>query len=367
MNRSYFASVPHVTFINTTPFWGGGERSHLEKAVALRRRGHRVSVVAHPGGRLLARAAAAGLETFPLALGKLSPLNPLAHLRLGRYLRRVRPEAVVLNASADLKVGAPAARSAGVRRIVYLRGLDVPIKNTPLNRYLIGRRVTRVIANSEATRRTVLERLPLPAEKVAVVYHGIDLSGGPPPPPSSGGDGPVVIGSAGRLTAQKAQHELIAAAAVLRKRGLNFELRIAGEGELGGLLQREIARLDLGAHVRLLGFVDDMDDFYDGLDVFALTSHWEGYGFVLVEAMRRGLPVVAYDVSSNPEIVAAGVTGHLVPVGDVEAFAERLATLSADPDRRRALGAAGWARVQACFELERQLDAFAALVLGNHA
>lgn len=357
--------MPTVTFINTTPFWGGGERSHLEKAVALRRRGHAVTVVAHPSGPLLARARAAGLPSLALALGKLSPLDPRKHLRLARYLRDVAPDAVVLNASADLKVGAPAARRAGVPRIVYLRGLDAPIRDTAPNRYLIGRCVTHVIANSEATRSRVLGELPIDPAKVMVVYHGIDLSAPPPAARTGAPAGPLVIGNAGRLTAQKAQHELIDAAALLRERGVDCQVRIAGEGARREDLAEHISRLRLGERVRLLGFVDDMDAFYRELDVFALTSHWEGFGFALVEAMRHGLPVVAYATSSNPEIVADGLTGVLVAPGDVMALAEALAQLAADPARRRALGEAGRARVAERFDLERQLDAFAAVVLGD--
>lgn len=348
--------------MNTTPFWGGGERSHLEKATALARRGYRVSVVAHPSGPLLARARGAGLETFGLALGALAYLNPLTHRRLARYWRADRPDAVVLNASADLKVGAPAARRAGVPHVAYLRGLAVPIRNTPLNRYLLGRCCTRVVANSAATRATVLAHLPLDPAKVAVVHHGIDLSGERPAPPAPRPGRPFVVGNAGRLTAQKAQSELVAATAVLRRRDLDVAVRIAGEGELRGALEAQIAADELMGHVRLEGFVADMAGFYRDLDAFALTSHWEGYGFVLVEAMRYGLPVVAYDTSSNPEVVADGVTGHLVPVGDVEAFAARLAELAADPARRRAMGLAGQARVRERFELERQLDALLAEV-----
>ena len=356
--------MAHLCFLNTTPFWGGGERSHLDKAVAFAGRGHRVTVVAAPGGPLFDEARAAGLDTFGLRLSKWSFLNPLRYHRLTRLLRRWRPDAVIINSSNDLKVGGISARRAGVPRIVYLRGLAVPVKHTALNRYLLGSVLTGIIANSAATKRLLLEQHPAIDDKMTVVHHGIAWE--TPPPSAERPDRErLVLGNAGRLTAQKAQRELIELAAELRRRGIPFELRIAGEGELRGALAHQIRAAGLSEHVRLDGFVADMPAFYQSLDVFVLSSHWEGYGFVLVEAMKQGLPVLAYDTSSNPEIVVNGQTGYLVPVGDIAELANKVVLLQKDPDWRRELGRAGQRRVRQRFELERQLDLFEAAVFGQ--
>ena len=356
--------MAHLCFFNTTPFWGGGERSHLDKALAFARRGHRVTVVADPTAPLYAKAQAGGLVVYGVRLGKLSFLNPFAYAKLMRLFRRTAPDAVVFNSSNDLKVGGIAARRAGVGSIVYLRGLAVPVRNTLLNRYLLGTVLTRIIANSAATKATLLAHLPLPEDKIVVVHHGIDLSG-PVPSAERAPAPPIILGNAGRLTAQKAQHELIELATHLRSRNIPFEIRIAGQGELHDELQAKIVAADLQNHVQLLGFVDDMSAFYRSLHVFVLTSHWEGYGFVLVEAMRQGLPVLAYDASSNPEIVANGQTGYLVPLGDVAALTDKVQLLYKDADWRAEMGRAGQRRVRQRFELERQLDLFEAALLGN--
>lgn len=356
--------MPHICFMNTTPFWGGGERSHLEKAVAFAKRGYQVTVIADPQGPLYAKAQAAGLSGHALALGKLSFLNPFAYIRLARFFKKAKVDAVVFNSSNDLKVGAIAARRAGIPHVVYLRGLAMPIRNTHLNRYLLGTALTRVIANSAATKRMVLDTLPIPSEKVSVVHHGIDLSAGFPSAERPGRSR-LVLGNAGRLTAQKAQHELVELGRLLRERGIDFELHIAGEGEARGTLEAQITEHDLVDQITLHGFVADMPAFYQSLDAFVLSSHWEGYGFVLVEAMRNGLPVLAYDTSSNPEIVANGQTGYLVPTGDVAALADKVVLLKKDQDWRREMGRAGQRRVRQRFELERQLDLFEAAVFGQ--
>jgi len=106
-----------------------------------------------------------------------------------------------------------------------------------------------------------------------------------------------------------------------------------------------------------------MKAFHLSLDIFALPSLWEGFGFVLAEAMSLGLPVAAFAVSSIPEVVEDKVTGLLCPP-DAPALAESLLALMQGADLRKRLGAAGRARVLQHFELhktfadlERCLDA----------
>jgi len=109
--------------------------------------------------------------------------------------------------------------------------------------------------------------------------------------------------------------------------------------------------------VVLMGFVEDMPAFMRSIDIFLLSSHWEGFGFVLAEAMANQKPVVAYSVSSNPEIVEQGVTGILVSPSDIPAFAAAVMKLAEDPVIRNDQGVAGRARVLEKFSFSRQLNA----------
>lgn len=159
-------------------------------------------------------------------------------------------------------------------------------------------------------------------ERTHVVFNGLDLAvfdaapAGNPLVPKTG-DG-VVIGCAmSRLTEQKGHVYLLEAAALASKRGVNARILLAGSGELEGSLRARVAELGLLDDIRLLGFVEDMKGFYASIDIFALPSLWEGFGYVLSEAMSMRLPVVAFDTSNIPEVVVAGETGLLAPARDV--------------------------------------------------
>ena len=114
--------------------------------------------------------------------------------------------------------------------------------------------------------------------------------------------------------------------------------------------------------VEFLGFVTNMKGFHASLDLFALTSLWEGFCYVQVEAMVLEHPVVAFNVSSIPEVLADGETGFLVPEADVVAFSDRVEQLMDDPELRQRMGRAGRERVLNNFTMQKTLDDFIRVV-----
>jgi glycosyltransferase involved in cell wall biosynthesis len=357
-----------VCFFNSTPFWGGGEKWHLENAIALARRGHVVVVVGRSGSPLLVRAREAGLETAGFPITSIRWLDPLLLARLRSFFVRRQTQAVVFNGSLDIKVGGLAAKAAGVPRRVYRRGVALPIRDRWLNRYLFDHVLTHVIANSEATRETMLRdiRTRFRRPHVPVMPNGLDLDAfdrRPFRPVFERAEGQVVLGNVGRLTKQKGHEILLEVAHLLRSRGVAFRLLVAGAGDLHRELMDRARELGVQSHVEFLGFVDDVPGFLAGIDIFLLSSLWEGFGYVITEAGAASLPVVAFDVSSNPEIIEHGTTGYLVPFGDVSAFAGRVQELIERPDLRRTMGAAARAAVERRFRLDRTVDRLERLLL----
>ena len=122
--------------------------------------------------------------------------------------------------------------------------------------------------------------------------------------------------SVGRLKKQKDYETLIRAVAHLPE-DLNVKLTILGEGPLRQNLEALIVQLGLQVRVSLPGFVTDPYPWFRSADLFVLSSQWEGFGNVIVEALECGVPVVSTDCPSGPsEILDNGIYGRLVPVGD---------------------------------------------------
>jgi glycosyltransferase involved in cell wall biosynthesis len=157
-----------------------------------------------------------------------------------------------------------------------------------------------------------------------------------------GGQPRPVITYAGRLGAEKNIGVLVRAMAVLRDRGLDADLLLAGHGAHEPILRSLAATLRIDRHVRFLGTLSqpDLAKLLRASHVFTIMSTSETQSMVLLQAMACGLPVVAADSRALPEFVTAA-NGILVPPHDPEALATALADLLAAPQRQSALGVAG--------------------------
>jgi glycosyltransferase involved in cell wall biosynthesis len=152
----------------------------------------------------------------------------------------------------------------------------------------------------------------------------------------------------GRLSAQKAQLALVEAAARLDAEGRDFELVLAGDGELRAEVEARIAKAGLEARVRLTGWVDAarVRELLHESRALVLASHAEGLPVVLMEAFALGRPVVSTMVGGIAELVEPGKSGWLVPAGDPEALLDALrSVLDAPLATLEAMGRAGRERV----------------------
>lgn len=141
----------------------------------------------------------------------------------------------------------------------------------------------------------------------------------------------------------------------LKNRNIDFTLFIAGTGPLKEKLEQMIIDNDLQEEVILLDFVEDIENFMYSIDLFLLSSEWEGFGYVLAEAMIMSKAVVAYNITSNPEIVDNDITGYLVEYNDIEAFANKIEILLKNNELRKQFGEAGKKRIIENFQFKDQI------------
>ncbi len=334
--------------------WRGGQNQVLLTALGMAERGHEVAVACRRGGVLEERARAAGLAVH--ALPFRGDLSPTAALGLRRVLKRLRPEAVMLHDPHALSAGVLAGR-CGARRLA-VRRVDFALRGAMSRRKY--RACEAVVAVSRAI-AAVLERDGLAADRIRLVYEGV-----PARPPQPGGAEALramgvprtaeVVGNIAALTGHKDHATLLEAVALVVPRRPDARFVIVGEGERRADLEAHARRLGVAERVFFAGFREDVDRLLPAFDVFWLSSHLEGLGTSLLDAMCFARPVVATAAGGIPEAVVDGATGRVVPVRDPRALADALVDVLADPERRAAMGRAGRERFLERFTADRMVE-----------
>lgn len=157
------------------------------------------------------------------------------------------------------------------------------------------------------------------------------------------------VATIGRYSYEKGYDLLLKAWAIVQKEISDWHLDIYGMGHAESYKDLAI-RLGIDmARCHIYGSVSDVQQVYNDCSIFALSSRYEGFGLVLVEAMACGVPVISFACQSGPlELISDGVNGLLVPLGDVPAFAENLIRLIKDPELRNSLAENGLKTAQSC-------------------
>jgi glycosyltransferase involved in cell wall biosynthesis len=264
-------------------------------------------------------------------------LHPASLRQLARLFRRCGTRIVHAHVRESNTSATVAARMAGVPVVIgsihnmdTIRGWRRILQDRILDRFRDA-----TVAVSERVRRNYCETVGIDPAKVRVIYNGVDLArfeGRPTDRQAVLGPLGVppadrIIACVARLVPQKSQETLLAAASRLLVHCPETSLLIVGEGERLDPLREEARQLGVASKVVFTGKRDDIPKLLRCCDISALTSTREGFSNVVLESLAAGLPVVATDVGGNSEAIEEGVSGYLVPVGDVEMLAERLTRL----------------------------------------
>ena len=204
-----------------------------------------------------------------------------------------------------------------------------------------ARGADRIIAISEQMREQLLERYRLDASKITRISHGVDTERYRPRDERHGAVSPeaFTLLFVGRLVSRKRAGLAIEALAAADTD--DVELLIAGTGRLDADLKRLARERGVADQVRFLGYVPDeeLPLLYASVDATLFTSNYEGFGLVFMESLASGTPVIGTPVGGIPDIVEDGVTGYVCP-HDAAAIGDRIAALSADPEKLGAMSGA---------------------------
>lgn len=357
------ADPPTILHVSSEQGWRGGERQVQLLTDGLLARGWPCFVACPVDGALFRdRAKKAIALPLPRSCAEFDP-RPVASLI--RWARRVGARLLHAHTSHAHTWAWLAGAFLGIP-VVVTRRVDFPVGGNLLSRRKYCSPSVRFIAISSRVREVLLE-VGVEAQRIRLVHSGIELDRfrfragsrdddiaarrfGVPP-------SRAILLNVAALTDHKDHVTLLRAAAYLRHRACRpWKLLIAGQGELEAHLRDMIRTLDLVDCVELLGFVDDVAPLYSAADVFVLSSHLEGLGTSILDAMAAGVPVVATAAGGIPEIVQHERTGLLVPPRSPEQLALAIDSLLADPERARALAFAARQRVEAEFSADAMVE-----------
>jgi glycosyltransferase involved in cell wall biosynthesis len=328
--------------------------NRLPMARAARDAGFEVHVATNVNkGRAAIEAEGFVLHPIPFRRGGLSPFAAIPAVLAIRKLERGIDPAIVHHSGLQCSVfGSLAALDRDVPTINAITGLGyIFTSSTPLSRLLkrgmawllpslLNRRQSNILVQNPDDRDALIKLGASPERMTLIPGSGVDTDRLKPLPEP---DGPITIGFAGRLLADKGIRALVAAHGLLRAQGHDFKLLIAGNPDPANpasVSREEVESWSERPGIAWLGHVDNIATLWRAAHIAVLPSHREGLPGALMEAAACGRPLVATDAPGCREICVAGQTGLLVGIEDPPALANAILTLAQSAELRARFGAA---------------------------
>lgn len=312
-------------------------------------RGHQVLLLHRPGAWIADQPGLAGADTFATSFARI----PGELIRVTKRLNAFRPDVLHTHMSSAHTYGMLA-------RILSRRSIVATAHSTSLQLHWWFNNV--VIATSPAAAEHHRKVNRVSAEAIRMIPNFIDTASFPVTtaqersaarlaldlPPQA-----FVIGSVGDIQPRKRQIDLVRALARVVQTVPDARLVLAGapHHDYVAELMQTAETLGVAAHLVLPGVQSDVPRLLAALDVFALSSGKETGPIAVLEAMARGLPIVATEVGLVAEFVQDGVNGHVVAIGDIDAMAQRIVALAHDAVQRTLMGQAAAQAVRASYDL----------------
>jgi glycosyltransferase involved in cell wall biosynthesis len=275
------------------------------------------------------------------------PFDPRIIWDLYRLARRRNARILHVHGYSSANFGRAVARFTGARLVLHEHFADpqMPFYQSVADR-MLSPFTDSAIAVSESTRDFLAQQRFIPRDRVRLIYNGAPLRDfAPYPSPDahdlrasfglSGGD--IVVGSIGRLNLQKGHRFLLDAAVMVTANQKNVRFLIVGDGDQEDALKEQSRRLGLAERVVFAGHRTDIPQVLAVIDVFCISSTYEGTPLTLFEAMAAAKPIVSTSIDGCREILEDGVNGILTPPRDSKALADALLRVIRSQELRETL------------------------------
>jgi glycosyltransferase involved in cell wall biosynthesis len=366
-----------VLIANPSPDVYGSDLQMLESISGLRQAGYRVVVALPNDGELVGRIRERGAEVafVPFPVLRRANQSPTAFAgmvasaaasipRLVSFITRLRPAAIYVN-TVTLPWWLLAGRLSHTTTVCHLHEAETTDSRL-VRRALVAplRLAHAVIVISRSTMDAMLDADPGLKSRGRLVYNGVPQPPSEPEPPAR--TTPLRLLVIGRLSPRKAPHLALEALALLRARGYDLQLEVAGSAFPGyewytEQLQERADRDDLAGRVTFSGYCSPIWDALQRSDVMVAPSLREPFGNAVVEAQYALRPVVATAALGHTESITDARTGLLVPAEDVPAMADAIARLVDDDDLAATLAAQARSEAIRRFSVQRYQAEVAAL------
>lgn len=370
------AIVPKkIMHLIATNFHGGPEKQiveHLKRLNSTRYQGTLASYL--EGGNpneTLRQAEIAGLKNYGIPMS--SRFDVRALWRLIQLLGHEKIDLLCTHGYKSTVMGWWAGRRVGIPVVAFSRGYTTENPKVAFYEWLDRRflkRVNGIIFVSEGQRKR-LESYGISGRRSWVIRNAVAVDSSTD---SLSGDlrkevlgrlgipnAVEMVVSAGRLSPEKGHRFLVEAIGMLRRSSNNTHFVFCGDGPCQKELEKRAKELGISQFCHFVGFRKDIKDIFQAMDFMVLPSLTEGLPNVVLEAFACAKPVVAADVGGVPEIVEDGVNGILVPPGRSDLLAEAIKNCLAAPEKRRAMGEAGYHKVKSEFTFESQTQKLEAI------
>lgn len=363
-----------ILHIQVLPIMSGVQKAMLDILKRLDRNKYQITILCNAEGELTAAAARLNIDyiILPELKREINPLfDVFAFIKLIRLIKQNRFLLVHTHSSKSGFIGRLAARAAGAKCVVHtVQGFAFHEYSSRLATFVIGlmERIAGLVTDhiifvNHYDRKVAMTMRLGAAERMVTIPNGIDLSQFHPdatvPVPSdllgiqkSGG----IVGMVARLWEQKAPQDFIRSIPVVVNAIPDAKFLVIGDGHLKNQLVKLSQELNVSDNVLFLGWRQDVKALLQMLDVFVLTSLWEGLSVSILEAMASGKPVVATQIKGNNELVIDGETGFLVPAKNPQMVGEKVLSLLMNRTLAQKMGLKGYQRVRENFSIENTVS-----------